>query len=82
MYFLAGGVGRGIISGSLQYTTTPLSSAEASLYCGEAGEKEKESARGMMGRGKREERLPPFPFSHFPRGAFFFFDYCCFYRDI
>ena len=34
----------------------PLSSAEVSLYCGEAGEKEKESARGTMGRGKREER--------------------------
>ena len=50
--------------------------------CGEAGEKEKESAQGTMGRRKREERLPPFPFSHFPRGAFYFFDYCCFYRDI
>ena len=37
----------------------PLSSAEASLCCGEAGEKEKESARGTMGRGKKEER--PFP---------------------
>ena len=55
MYFFAGGMGRGVISGSLQYTTTPLSSAEASLYCGEAGEKEKESARGTIGRGKREE---------------------------
>ena len=41
--------------------TVALSSAEASLYCGdalvlccgEAGEKEKESARGTMGRGKR-----------------------------
>ena len=29
---------------------TPLSSAEASLCCGEAGEKEKESARRTMGR--------------------------------
>ena len=37
-----------------------LSSAEASLYCGEAGEKEKESARGTMGRGKREERPLPY----------------------
>ena len=26
------------------------------MCCGEAGEKEKESARGTMGRGKREER--------------------------
>jgi len=34
---------------------------------GEAGEKEKESARGTMGRGKREERRPP--------RAFYFFDY-------
>ena len=30
-----------------------VSSAEASLCCGEAGEKEKESMRGMMGREKR-----------------------------
>jgi len=39
-----------------------LSSAEASPLCvvGEAGEKEKESARGMMGRGKREERPLPY----------------------
>ena len=29
------------------------------LCCREAGEREKESARGMMGRGKKEER--PFP---------------------
>ena len=36
----------------------PLSSAEASLCCGEAGEKEKERALGMMGRGKREEPFP------------------------
>ena len=28
------------------------------MCCGEAGEKEKESARGTMGRGKREERPP------------------------
>ena len=38
----------------------PLSSAEASLWCGEAGEEEKESARGAMGRGKREERPLPY----------------------
>jgi len=40
---------------------------------GEAGEKEKESARGTMGRGKREER--PFPSSHRPPRALYFFDY-------
>ena len=28
------------------------------MCCGEAGEKEKESMWGTMGRGKREERLP------------------------
>ena len=28
------------------------------MCCGQAGEKEKESMRGTMGRGKREERLP------------------------
>ena len=37
-----------------------LSSAEASLCCREAREKEKESVRGTMGRGKREERPLPY----------------------
>ena len=61
-----------------------LSSAEASLCCRVAGvqekdllsvgagEKEKESARGTMGRGKREERLPSFPFSHRSRALSIF----------
>ena len=53
--FLQVGWGGELEVAVLQYTTTPLSSAEASLYCGEAGEKEKESARGTIGRGKREE---------------------------
>ena len=44
---------------------SPLSSAEACLCCREAGEKEKESARGMMGSTAR----------------FLFFSYCYFYRD-
>ena len=35
------------------------------LCCGEAGEKEKESARGTMGT--------PFPSSHRPPRAFYFF---------
>ena len=49
---------------------------------GSWGEK-KERERGTMGRRKREERLPPFPFSHRPPRAsfFFFFDYWNFYRD-
>ena len=39
---------------------------------GRSGEKEKESARGTMGRGKREEKLPPFPSSHrSPRAVYF-----------
>ena len=49
---------------------SPLSSAKLSLCRRGAGEKEKESARGTMGRGKREER--PFPSSHRPLGAFYF----------
>ena len=44
---------------------SPLSSAEASLCCREAGEEVEESTRGMMGS---------------PR-AFYFFVYCYFYRD-
>ena len=43
----------------------PLSSAEAFLCCGEAGEEEKERARGTMGSGKREENL-----GNVPRGNF------------
>ena len=55
--------------------TKPLSCpscAEASLCRREAGEKEKESARGTMGRGKREERLSPFPSSHCARALSIF----------
>ena len=40
-----------------------LSSAEASLCCGEAGEKEKESAQGTMGRGERAPTVSLFPSS-------------------
>ena len=40
--------------------TPRLSSAEDSLCHREAGEKEKESARGTMGRGKTEERPLPY----------------------
>ena len=45
--------------------TGTLSSAKASLCCGEAGEKEKEGARGTMGRENREERRL-FPSFHRP----------------
>ena len=38
------------------YPIGTLSSAEAFLCCREAGEKENKSARGTMGRGKREQR--------------------------
>ena len=48
---------------------------------GRSGKKEKESARGTMRRGKREEKLPPFPSSHRSPRAFYFFDYCYFYWD-
>ena len=51
------------------------------LQWGDWGER-KESARGTMGRGKREERLPLFPSSHRSPRAFYFFDYCSvFFRD-
>ena len=122
------------------FNVMSLSSLEASLCCGEAEEKEKDSARGTMGKGKREERplpydvrfsgricgsvvlakpadhldgfkrccednsikgvsilfhgfftihvfgavvrhLAPFPSSHRPLRAFYFFDYCYSYRD-
>ena len=122
------------------FNVMSLSSPEASLCCGEAGKKEKDSARGTMGKGKREEsplpydlrfsgricgsvvlakpadyldaferccednslkgfsilfhgfftihvfgavvrHLAPFPSSHRPPRAFYFFDYCYSYRD-
>ena len=53
----------------------PLSSAEASLYCGEAGRKKKR-AREARWEGER-----PFPSSHRPPRAFYFFDYCYFDGD-
>ena len=55
-----------------------LSSAEASLCSREAVEKEKESARGTMERGKT---APPFSFSPSSPARFLFFDYCYFYWD-
>ena len=38
-------------------------SVQASLCCRGTGEKEKESARGTMGRGKKEERPLPYNYS-------------------
>ena len=67
-----------------RWFSATLSSAEASLCRREAGEKEIESARGTVGRGKREKRLPSFPSSHLPPpppSHFLFFDYCYFYCD-
>ena len=47
-------------------------SVEASLYLREVGEREKESARGTMGRGGTKERHPPFPLPIIPRTLTFF----------
>ena len=55
-----------------------LSSAEAFLCSREAGEKEKESARDTMGRGKTASAFSIFP--SFP-ARFLFFDYCYFYWE-
>ena len=55
-----------------------LSSTEAFLCCREAGEKEKGSTRGAMGRENREERLPPFPSSHRFSRAFYFLIFATF----
>ena len=49
-----------------------LSSAKASFCRREAGEREKESARGTMGRGKIYERLRSFLFSRRPGRASYF----------
>ena len=50
-----------------------FSFAETSLYLREAGEREKESARGTMGRGGNKERHPPFPLPIIPRTLTFFY---------
>ena len=59
-----------------------VSSGEASLCWGEAGEKEKENARGTMGRGKRRRETSGSRHSLFSsspaRFQFFLFDYCYF----
>ena len=55
-----------------------LFSAEASLCSREPEEKEKESARGTMGRGKTAPAFSLFPSSPV---RFLFFDYCYFYWD-
>ena len=47
-----------------------LASAEVSLYRREAREREKESARGTMGREKKRSQV--FPSSHRPPRAFYF----------
>ena len=58
---------------------TPPSSSEASLCRRETGER-KESARGTMGRGKREKR--PFPLLIIPLAlSIFRLQYCYFYWD-
>ena len=69
MYFFAGGVGRGVISGSLQYTTAP----EASLYLwGGWGEGKRERA-GHDGKGKERREAPAFSlFPSFPAHFLFF----------
>ena len=50
-----------VASGALTFLplcAPSVSSAEASLCCGKAGEKEKESARGTMARGREKRGLP------------------------
>ena len=59
---------------------TPPSSAEASLCRRETGEKEKESARGTMGRGKREKRPFFLPIISLAL-SIFRLQYCYFYWD-
>ena len=54
----------------LKNSSFSLASAEASLCRREAGEREKESARGTMGREKRRSEV--FPSSHRPPRSFYF----------
>ena len=66
------------------FALVSLSFSGASLCRGEAGEREKDSARGTMGRRKREESSRLFPLSIVPSAlsfSFFFFRLLLFYRD-
>ena len=54
----------------LKNSSFSLASEKASLYRRDAGEKEKESARGTMGRGKEKARFFPLPI--FPRALSIF----------
>ena len=65
------------------FALVSLSFSGASLCRGEAGEREKDSARGTMGRRKREESSRLFPLSIVPSALsfFFFFRLLLFYRD-
>ena len=60
------------IKATMRKAVQALSSAKASLCRREAGEREKESARGTMGWGKIYERLPSFLSSRRPRRASYF----------
>ena len=73
------------IKATMRKAVQALSSAKASLCLREAGEKEKESGRGTMGREKIYERLireAPI-LSLFPSSParLLFFHYCYFYWD-
>ena len=60
------------LKATIREAVQALSFVEASLCRMEAGEKEKESARGTMGRRKIYERLPSFLSSRRPRRASYF----------
>ena len=63
---------------ALHFRQHTLSSAEASLWCREAGEREKKESAGHDGKGKERKGFSLFPSSP---ARYLFFDYCYFYRD-
>ena len=65
IFFSCSGMFRDFPECSGMFRNVPLSSAEASLCCGEAGEKEKESARGSSGRWMRDFPSSPARFLFF-----------------
>ena len=72
------------IKATMRKAVQTLSSAKASFCRREAGEREKESARGTMGRGKIYERLREASvLSLFPSSParLLFFHYCYLYWD-
>ena len=70
------------MSSHARHYTTLLQSSQRSLCRSETGERKKESARGIMGRGEIRGRCRLSLFPSSTTRSLFFIDYCYFYWNI